>query len=265
MARPTSIKLGPFTGGENRVTDPTLLGPSTATQAQNVDPADGVLRGLYGPGTSIATKAANTVSIHFTPDGSWLSSTNKQLYVTGPGINGTWTLSPDDFTIYYTDGAGGRPYAIANSSTYRLGVKKPVAGTAPDGFSLTNGAAGGARGYSVTFYNPYTGWESNPLSLGSASAYDGAVIKFQTNGVDTGAEYVRIYGTKVDDASGPKYALKDSVGNRVEVKVTDASWTDDTVYSPNTALPLDWGEYTISDSGANADNAEAPALDVLAD
>lgn len=98
------------------------LPPGNGQKAENLDLRYGDFRPIKGPGASVATVTAGTVSIHRTPSGTWLESTTDANFVNGQ-VN-----DPATERVYVT-GKAAYPQVWESGTYYRLGVRTPT--TAP--------------------------------------------------------------------------------------------------------------------------------------
>jgi hypothetical protein len=112
------IRITTF-GGVQPSVDPRNLPADSGQTAQNLDLRWGDFRPLRGPGASVSSVPAGTISIHRTPSGVWLSSTTDADFVDG---------QDDGSSIerVYITGRSAYP-EIWQAGTYRrLGVPRPA-------------------------------------------------------------------------------------------------------------------------------------------
>ncbi len=107
-------------GGIAPSVDPRRLGPAGAQVAENLDLRFGDFRPLKGPGASVQTVSSGTKSLHRTPSGVWLHSTNDVNYVNGQ-------VNDAASERVYLTGRVGYPEAWQSGTYRRLGVPKPAA------------------------------------------------------------------------------------------------------------------------------------------
>lgn len=112
------VRLGPF-GGVLPSVDPRNLPPTAAQTAENLILRYGDFRPALGAGTLATTVAAGTKSVHRTPSGAELQSTNDADFVNGQ-IN-----DPSVERVYLT-GRSAYPEAWQSGTYRRLGVRTPT-------------------------------------------------------------------------------------------------------------------------------------------
>lgn len=106
-------------GGITPSVDARRLGPAGAQVAKNLDLRFGDFRPLRGPGDSVATVSAGTLSLHRTPSGTWLHSTTDTDYVDGQVVEG-------GVERVFLTGRSGYPEVWQSAAYRRLGVPRPT-------------------------------------------------------------------------------------------------------------------------------------------
>jgi hypothetical protein len=236
MPTPKPINLGPFSRGLNTAVDPEYLGTDGFVAFTNADIRNGRVQGFIGAGTALAgTVGTYRRFLHYDASGTWLSSgeLNWAFDDAASATNGSRITYRTNVT-----GSGTSPATvIIGASSYRLGIDSPA--PAP---TLTNGpSTGGTRTYAITYYDPTTQVESNPVMVvGIATKNVGAAFTLPTFNPTTAQDpnrtgmYRRIYATQVGDDNGIKYRLAEITNN------TTTTFTDGASYTLNTNIPLDW-------------------------
>lgn len=106
-------------GGVAPSIEPDELGPERAQTCEHLDARYGDFRPIKGPGSSVATITTASKSLHRTPSGTWLHSTNEVDYVDGQ-IN-----DPSVERVFLT-GREAYPEAWQSGTYRRLGVRAPA-------------------------------------------------------------------------------------------------------------------------------------------
>lgn len=221
MPRPKPIVIGPEFIGYNGALDPAAINTKYGVTAQNCRLDDGTLQGSWGPGTAIATLAANRMMIHYHPGVGWLDSDcMSEAGITNWAVRDTDTSGGDavSYVTQITNGVPVIPSASAltdypliyeGATSNHMGLRAPSAPPAVDA-----AGAGGLRSYRYTFVVEESGvavLESNPSpALDSVAAlgtigfygYDGG-----QSGTDTRVTHCYVYGTQEGDPNGTYYYL----------------------------------------------------------
>ena len=225
------LVLGAFSG-LNTAKDPQALALNEAAACLNVDVSNGTLRGLYGPGTTVATVGGSKKHVHYEDGLSWYSNADPQFHC----YDAAYAVTGRRYSLYSTSsgGSGYASYANGTVSAKRLGIDAP--GSAP---TAGTGSAS-ARWYRYTYITNRASTSNAPMeSNPSSTARLTTTTVNVTASADAAVDGIRMYASD-GDVNGPYY-LTDTFTNTTTAVTPSATNV--------TATPLSW------EIGGRDDNA----------
>src|SRR5574343_15673 len=82
-----------------------LVGPGEATSATNVDTREGVIKALYGPGSTVSALSASKQHLHYEDNLGWYDATEDSWHTyDSKGNGGTYSFFNVGSTPYYSNG-----------------------------------------------------------------------------------------------------------------------------------------------------------------
>lgn len=249
MPKPFTLTLGPFAKGLRTSIESRLLAPDEAFGNSNCDYSAGTIRGIYGPGATIATATSGHGFIFWAGKSAWRSTAlgdsglNDAPDSSGTGVSYVTQKTSATAATY--------PLIVKGAATRRLGVAAPT--VAP---SSTDTTPDTTRWYKYTFFT--ADGESNPSPAGRGPDVQLAMtIPTSSESHVTGR---RIYRS---DNGGTYYFVGELLDN------TGTAWpASGFPYSEpqDTTRPLNWGEGgNAASSSLPYDHSPAPNLTVLSD
>jgi hypothetical protein len=260
---PFTYRMGPFSGGLNTVADPEVVLPTHGVRVVGAELYAGILRGMWGPGTAIATLAVGQSFIHYHRGIGWLVASAYSLV---GRIN--WACRDADdatgnavsyVTQYQPSGATLAPLVYRGATSFPMGLAPPVTyATATDG-------AGGQVTHVYTYVVEEGGinvLESNPLAKTPGElvrhASGGVVTMLDPAPDDARITHKYLYANKDGDPTGIWYYL-----GKVAKGVPTLNTAGLVV---NTSLPMNWNYGgNVSDPVASSDHRPLPLVEVFSD
>lgn len=216
------LVLGAFSG-LNTAKDPQALALDEAAACLNVDVSNGTLRGLYGPGTTVATVGGSKKHVHYEDGLSWYSNADPQFHC----YDATYPFTGRRYSFYTraSGGSGTAGYANGSVSDKWLGIGAP--GSAP---TAGTGSAS-ARWYRYTYITNRASTSNAPMeSNPSSTARLTTTTVNVTASADAAVDGIRMYASD-GDVNGPYY-LTDTFTNTTTAVTPSATNV--------TATPLSW-------------------------
>lgn len=263
--RTFEASFGPPFTGTNTYVDPRALQRDQLATSEWVDLSRGVVKALYGPGTSIATLSAHTrFAVYVDAAKGFISD---GLKFSDGTMNWACRDAPDllgNQVVYHTkiqtDGTILPASVNYSTNEVTLGIAAPTNG------GVTNGTSGSARNYAYTFYDALRGYESNPYpalpltTLAVTQAVGAKVTGLPLGAPGSSATHIKVYATNPGSSDATKYYI----GAMTLGSAT--FFTDTTGAQGDQTQRLSWSPGgTPKITALPADHSPAPILTCLSD